>query len=333
MENGTAALLEAITTEHPCGESLEDTQLLASFDSYGLFGRAAPLNPETDWRGIRDQALEALAKSKDYRLLAHLACAVLRTEGFPAFVQTLTVAARWLEQWGEEVFPRVDEDAILRRSALNGFADRMAMVDGVRRAAILTHPQLGAVSIRDMEIATGQLVLPEGEAATLSEEQLEALLAASAVEGLQELHTRLNEAVSSLKSIEGVMQSRWGSEAAPEFSTLSVPLARTLKRVADHIATRPATVAATADPGTSTTPEAPTGPVAVGAVRTRQDATRAMDAISDFFRTNEPSSPIPLLLERAKRLVAKDFLEILADLAPDALGTVKAASGVRDTDE
>jgi type VI secretion system protein ImpA len=333
MEIGTAALLEAIATEHPCGESLEDTQLLASFDSYGLFGRSAPLDPETDWRAIRDQSLEALARSKDFRLLTHLACALVRTEGFPAFVQTLAVAAHWLEQWGEQVFPLVDEDAILRRSALNGFADRMAMVDGIRRTAILTHPQLGSISIRDIEIATGQLVLPAGETATVSEEQLEGMFAATTAETLQELHSRLAGAVSSLKSIEQVMQSRWGSQAAPDFASLAVPLARTLKRVSDHLATRPAAPAASdSTTGDALAATSTAATVAVGAVRTRQDATRALDAVSDFFRTNEPSSPIPLLLERAKRLVAKDFLEILADLAPDALGSAKAASGVRDTE-
>ena len=70
----------------------------------------------------------------------------------------------------------------------------------------------------------------------------------------------------------------------------------------------------------------------VGAIRSRQDATRALDAVAAFFRTNEPSSPIPLLIERAKRLVAKNFLEVLAELAPEALAPAKAASGVRDSD-
>jgi type VI secretion system protein ImpA len=75
------------------------------------------------------------------------------------------------------------------------------------------------------------------------------------------------------------------------------------------------------------------GVAAVGVVRNRQDATRALDAVADFFRTNEPSSPIPLLLERAKRLVSKNFLEVLAELAPEALEPAKAASGVRDPSE
>jgi type VI secretion system protein ImpA len=70
--------------------------------------------------------------------------------------------------------------------------------------------------------------------------------------------------------------------------------------------------------------------VAVGGIKSRQDAIRALDAAAEFFRKNEPSSPIPLFLERAKRLVAKDFLEVLADIAPDAVPTARSAGGLRD---
>ena len=38
-------LIEPITAEAPCGESLEDTQLLASFDAFRVFGQATPLEP------------------------------------------------------------------------------------------------------------------------------------------------------------------------------------------------------------------------------------------------------------------------------------------------
>lgn len=134
MEIENLGLLEAISPDQPCGEDLEDTQLLASFDAYRLFGQTTPLSPETDWREIRDRSREALGKSKDFRLLTHLAAAVIRTDGVGPFVQTLDVAAKWLETWWAEVYPRVDEDAILRRNALNGFADRMAVIDGLRRA-------------------------------------------------------------------------------------------------------------------------------------------------------------------------------------------------------
>ena len=98
-------LLQPITAERPCGESLEDTELLASFDAYRLFGQSKPLDalPEEgekrvpkpiespEWVEIRDKALEALAKSRDLRLLAYLGTAVLRTDGVPAFSDTLGV--------------------------------------------------------------------------------------------------------------------------------------------------------------------------------------------------------------------------------------------------
>lgn len=333
MRIADTALLEPISTENPCGEDLEDTQLLASFDAYRIFGQSAPLSEETDWREIRDRSLEALEKSKDFRLLAHLASAVVRTEGFAALPDTLAVAARWLESWNNEVFPRVDDDAILRRNALNGFADRMAVVDGARRASILKHAQLGPVSIRDIEIATGHLAPTEGETASMDQAQLGALLAASSVEDLQAISTQLAQAVSSLKSIESAMRDQGGAQAAPEFESLSVPLARTLKLFNDHLATRAPAAGSDASGAAAAGGEAVAstgGAIAIGGIRSRDDATRALDAVADFFRTNEPSSPIPLLLERAKRLVSKDFLEVLEELAPDALGQAKAASGIRD---
>jgi type VI secretion system protein ImpA len=331
MSIADSGLLDAIVAEHPCGEDLEDTQLLASFDGFRLFGQSAPLSPETDWREIRDKSLEALEKSKDFRLLTHLASAVVRTAGFGEFTQTLSVAAQWLDTWGEQVFPRVDDDAILRRNALNGFADRMAVVDGVRRTPILSHAQLGSVSIRDIELATGQTTPTEGETVSFDEAQLNALLSATSVEDLQTLSGQLETGVKSLGSIEEAMRNHGGAQAAPDFATLAVPLSRTRKLVNDHLATRaPAEDAAAAGDGSAAA--AAGGAVGIGAIRSRQDATRALDAVASFFRANEPSSPIPLLLERAKRLVAKDFLEVLAELAPEALAPAKAASGVRDSE-
>ena len=327
-----SGLLEAISSESPCGEDLEDTQLLASFDAYRLFGQSAPLSAETDWRDIRDRSVEALGQSKDFRLLAHLGCAAVRTGGLPEYVPILEAASQWLQTWWPESFPRVDDDAILRKNALNGFADRMAIVDGLRRSPILRHRQLGPVSIRDIEIANGQAQPAEGETQALDLTQLNALLADIDLEELTTLQKHLQGALESLKSIEGVMRDHGGSEAAPDFALLQTPLARTAKLVGATLAARaPAAGAAgQTDTGAAAGPNGAAGGANLGSIRSREDATRALDAVANFFRASEPSSPIPLLLERAKRLVAKDFLEVLAELAPDALGQAKAASGVRD---
>jgi type VI secretion system protein ImpA len=88
-------------------------------------------------------------------------------------------------------------------------------------------------------------------------------------------------------------------------------------------------MAADGEPGAAAAP----GSASLGVIRTRQDAIRALDAVAAFFKQTEPSSPIPLFLERAKRLVSKDFLEVLADIAPEAVAQARAAGGLRQTEQ
>src|SRR5262249_56888592 len=123
-----------------------------------------------EWIAIRDKAIEALRKSKDLRLLAYLGTALLRTDGVPAFAATLTVAAQWLDTFWPQVYPLVDEDAILRRNALNNFADPMAMVDRLRRTPLVSSRQHGRFSLRDIDIATRQMQPAEGDTAVHAEQ-------------------------------------------------------------------------------------------------------------------------------------------------------------------
>lgn len=56
------------------------------------------------------------------------------------------------------------------------------------------------------------------------------------------------------------------------------------------------------------------------AVTSRAEALHLLDLACRYYQENEPSSPLPLLIARARRLADKSFLEILQDLAPDGLG-------------
>jgi len=325
------ALIEPLSPDSPCGEDLEDTQLLASFDAFRLFGQSVPLASETDWRAIRDHSNEALAKSKDLRILAHLGSAVVRTDGWAPFAGVLEAGSTWLDTWWQQVFPRVDDDAVLRRNALNAFADRMAVVDGVRRTPLLAHRQLGSLSVRDMEIAAGKLPKPEGEAQQPDAAYVNAMLSASSLEELEPLRGLLDGCLRSLKSMETAMTEHGGSEAAPDFGLLAAPLAHARDTLAAHIKSRaPAEASGTAAGAEGADGDEGQGPR--GPIRSRDDAVRALDAVATFFRASEPSSPVPLFIERAKRLIAKDFLSVLQDIAPDALAQAKAVGGVRDQD-
>jgi type VI secretion system protein ImpA len=67
-----------------------------------------------------------------------------------------------------------------------------------------------------------------------------------------------------------------------------------------------------------------------GEITCREDVVRMLDKACQYFARNEPTSPVPLILERAKRLIGKNFLEILRDMAPDGLQQAQNVAGVTD---
>ncbi|HET6959483.1 MAG TPA: type VI secretion system protein TssA [Vicinamibacterales bacterium] len=335
-------LLQPITEDKPCGESLEDTELLASFDTFRLFGQSRPLDapPEPDekripkpvespeWIQIRDKSLDALAKSKDLRLLAYLGTAVLRTDGLQAFAETLNVASKWLEMYWSQTYPLVDEDAILRRNALSCFADPMAIIDALRRTPLVRSRQHGTFSLRDLDIASNQLAPSEGDTPA-DEAQIHEAFASMPVADLTQLLESVVGAVASLNKIDTLMRESAGSDALPGFEPVAALLARMGQALRVQIGAHPDSAGMPA--GGEEGGEAAEGGVSVpGSVKSRQDAIRALDAVALFFKRTEPSSPIPMFLERAKRLVSKDFLEVLADIAPDAVAQARHAGGLKD---
>jgi type VI secretion system protein ImpA len=304
--------------------------LLQFGDSTSPDARPDPRDPtkkiSVPWQDIKTQALEGLEKSKDIRLLAYLGCASLRTDGLPAFADTLSVASQWLKAYWDDTYPRLDEkDATMRKTALENFADQAAVIDGLRRVPLVRSRQHGVFSFRDLEIVNGQLT-PAASEPKPDEGRIKAAFAEMPTEAYEALSLGVSTAVDALKSITASMESGVGGEGRPDFDPLLTVLGRMGRAVAKERG-----VPSAADAASSTSAAAgESAAVAVGAIRTRQDAIRALDAVAAFFRANEPSSPIPLLTDRAKRLVSKDFLEVLADVAPDAVSQARAAGGLKD---
>ena len=62
---------------------------------------------------------------------------------------------------------------------------------------------------------------------------------------------------------------------------------------------------------------------APGRIETRDDVMKALDAVCDYYRRREPSSPVMLALLRAKSWVPMDFMAVMADIAPNSLEDVR----------
>jgi type VI secretion system protein ImpA len=324
-------LSEPIAADNACGRSLDETQTLAALEAYRVFGRLQAAADEPEWRTIRAACLEALRDSKDLRVLALLIAATLRVDPLPDVLRVLPLTGAWLNQYWVEVYPRIDDDAIARRNALMFFADRVAIVDALRRAPLVRDARLGSCSVRDFEIANGMLVLTTPDAKPTSNEQIQSVLASADRGPLTQIARLALVAADSLQSVEAVMLARGGgSDAVPRLDDLTLVLGRMHQILAPYVE-RPVESEVASVPGHAASAVAGTVPKAaqVGAIESREDVLRALDAVLGYYRSHEPGSLVPIVADRAKRLVSMNFLEALAEVAPDAVEPVKKAMGVR----
>jgi type VI secretion system protein ImpA len=340
IETELQTLVGPLAADAPCGPDPEDSFLLASFNTYRVFGLFEPpsvTGPDgkpkaPDWREIKQKALDALGMSRDLRYLGYFAVAALRVDGWPGLLGSLKVAAGWLKDYWSQVYPAVDDDAMLRKNALNYFADRMAVLDFIRRLPIVENRALGRVSLRDIEIATNQRPASESDVDPVTESQISGVFAATASERLSAMKASFDDAIRHVNEIDAAMRAFGGAHASPDFEPLTRLLAQVQNLLSDQLTARGAAEGivgqGASDPASATEAGAVGGTVA--AIRSRVEAKRALDSIADFFRQTEPSSPVPLFIDRAKNLIGKNFLEVLENVAPEGVASARHAGGLKD---
>jgi type VI secretion system protein ImpA len=67
-----------------------------------------------------------------------------------------------------------------------------------------------------------------------------------------------------------------------------------------------------------------------GAVNSRRDVERCLDMIIDFYERTEPSSPIPHLARRMRKMVPMNFIQLMEEIAPSGMKEFKNVAGVDD---
>jgi type VI secretion system protein ImpA len=76
-------------------------------------------------------------------------------------------------------------------------------------------------------------------------------------------------------------------------------------------------------------PATPAGGIP-SSVNSRRDVERCLDMIIDFYERTEPSSPIPHLARRMRKMVPMNFLQLMEEIAPSGMKEFKSVAGVDD---
>ncbi len=337
----TAHLLEPIPGESPCGPNMEYEVAFAELER-AVMGRPeqqvgdsiVPAEPP-NWRDVASQAVELLGATKDLRPAVHLTHAWLNIDGFSGLANGLDLLRELLERYWPQLHPELDpdddNDPTMRLNILAGLCEPQTVLATVRVTSLVSVRGLGSYSLRD--VATAAEPAEDGDAVDMA--TINAAFTAADPEALEQMATDLARACEHLTAIETFVASQVGPGLGPDLGALRVLLQRGAKVLDEK---RPAAAEVLPeeegddDPIAGNAP-AQRGPACPrGPIVSREEVVETLDAICSYYQQYEPSSPLPLLLRRAKSLVHKGFLEILEDLAPDGVNQVKVIQGPQDTE-
>ena len=319
-------LLAAVSPDAPCGPDLEyDPEFVAlEQDALGTperqVGDKVVKAEDPNWGEIVRRAEALLARSKDIRVAVLYGRALTRTEDLPGLSVALTLIRRLLEQYWEEVHPRIDPadqgDPNMRSSALASLTITPSGVMGawlqdVRRAFIVRPGPYGKVSVRDVLLLQGKPtpgpdLRSQAEIETIIREAgAHKLVFVSEAKAAREEVGKIQSLLKNDRSGKAVAKDDTSTESAPDLD----PLAQMLTSVVqfcDRLVS-PADESGAGDqqvtgdqPGSGTTPA---GSKSIDVIRSREDAARLLDKVCEFIERTEPSNPAPLFIRRAQKLM------------------------------
>ncbi|WEN14471.1 type VI secretion system protein TssA [Rhodanobacter sp. AS-Z3] len=341
------SLLAPIGDASPSGDDLEyDPEFMAleraaAPKAERAIGDNVKAAEEPDWDKVVELAEAVLRRSKDLRAAVHLTTAWMRTSGMPGWSAGLSLIRGLLEHFWDTVYPQLDadddDDPTMRVNSIVPLGDLQGVLRYFRTTPFVQSPRLGRYDLRSLRIANGTLKITstDGESeATLTE--IEACCLDCNEDDLAAVTAAITQSLESAKAIDGIFNERLGT-AGPDLKNLLGDIYELKKFLEPQLARRRPQEGGADEAGAGGLEAASSGGAAGGAARASngaiagpQDVMRRLDELCEYYSRNEPSSPVPMLLRRAQRLVGMDFMDLLKDLAPGGISELRVVSGTPD---
>jgi type VI secretion system protein ImpA len=343
----TENLLAPIAGDEPTGTNLEYDPAFATLERIAQgkaeqqIGTTIVPGEPPDWKAVHEQAAALLGRSKDLRIVSHLVRALLHRHGFPGLSEGLAIVRGLLEKYWAPLHPRLDpddgHDPTIHISALALLSDAQVL-SALRAVPVVQSRSFGNVSLRDIAVASGEMPAAP-DAPRMEMTAVEAAFQDVTDEALESVATAITQSVEHLRKIEAAFTESAGV-GGPDVVGLTQILNQANKAVTPRLVRRKAAAAAAAagtagGEGTAVFTNGTGGPrvALTGDIASRDDVVRTLDKICDYYARNEPSSPLPLLLQRCKRLATMSFLEIVKEMVPEGLSQVEIIAGKPKSDE
>jgi type VI secretion system protein ImpA len=334
-------LLQPVSEDHPTGADLEyDPAFLAAVEAaQGVperqMGASVVPAQEPDWSQAAKLAKDLLRRSKDLRIAVLLTRALLHSQGLPGINTGLELVNGLVARFWDDLYPRLDpaegNDPTARINILLDLCDRETLLGPLRVTLLARSRVFGPVTYRDIEVAEGRTSPRTGTPPDAA-----AIAGAFQDCDLEELTLNYAAAAGSLEQVRNLndtLLSLLGPQQAPNFEPLMGLLSAIGRALHVQLAARqpaemhtPPSAGDGVDDGAVVRPTKPSH--TPSQIDSRDDVVLTLDRLCDYYLRNEPSSPVPLLLQRARRLATGSFVDIVRDLAPDALPQIEKVCGI-----
>jgi type VI secretion system protein ImpA len=335
--------LEPVNGEKPEGADLEYDPRFAQLDQFAAgkpeqqVGSNIIPAEEPNWKEVLKLGSELILQSKDIRIAMHLAMALVRQSGVSGVERGLALIRGLLEKHWPVLYPKLDpeehNDPLGRMNIISTLTHSAGYLKLLREVPLAFSPRAGKFNLRDIEIAKGTIPAPENHDPNVPLPDMALIQGAFSEMNLEELRKMaqlMGQSLEHVKAIDAFLTTTVGAGKSINFGELQKSLA-SCKKMLDGAVEGKGGVAG-APVGASPAMEVPAasgmGPSISGDIRGKVDILKAIDKICDYYGKFEPSSPIPLLLKRVRRLVDKNFLEIIKELNPAALAAIEQLAGI-----
>ena len=325
------ALLRPVSEDARCGSDLD----AAGDPAYVELGVAAEWKEAKyvgdkevapaaapDWQKVKESASALLAVSKDLRIAKHYVAAATYAEGLPGFASGVRLLRDLVDRYWEAVHPALEgpDDDWRKNLVMELNAERGAL-GGLRNAAVAESKKCGRFTLRDIEALDAAPA--EKKAAPTQELLREAVRDSDRAASALRMES-CQQALSDLQGIRAVFRKHQPN-LSPEFPAVEKLLRRAQQLFNDALGVKAAAEGAPADAADGAEPQAKRN----GELRTRADARRQLESVCDFLERTEPSHPAPLLIRRALRVLDLSFVDVIRDLAPDAVKQIENLGGLK----
>ena len=331
MDNIYEELLKPVSLDEVCGVDLDETgeitnlELLFKGKEETQFSDAI----KPDWKNIVNECQNIFSKSKDLWATSFLMISLYATQGFKGLNESYEFLLALLTKYWESIYPLIDnedeEPFSYRESVFISLFSFNGILCNLILDSVLTKSKLfNNISVREAL----ELIKSKNENKIT---ELYNSIKDSPEDSITEVIKNIESILICNNSLINFINKRVKNNKIHDCSKDFIVLLKSISELFGNSKRQNSEDKKQLDCNTDENPLIQDkGSISVNMlqINSTQDIKNIFKEVYKWYKINEPSSPVPLLIKRAEMLLDKDFLEIIKNVSADSIPQLQNLFGI-----